>query len=278
MLNCGSSLSPIMSIVYWSKTKNRKGFVKRALEIFASEIDNAQTFLVKPNLVSSEPYPTTTHPEALAAVLEFLWGKDVVVADAPAVDAGNSKKIIGNSTLKEICDSYGIPFVNLYETKTEKSVSPRGYRFRIFTLPLEKDMVISLPVLKPHNQCQMTGALKNQFGYLPRRERVLMHLGIKDIHKGIAELNVAAKPHLFIIDAVQTLVSAQEVRHGGRIGELGYMLAGIDPVSLDCFGLELLQEVKPKLGRKSPQEIPYLKYSLDYQVGSREFKAQEITL
>jgi len=200
-----------------------------------------------------------------------------VVADAPAVDAGSSKKIVENSALKGVCDSYGIPFTNLYGTKTKKFASPRGYRFHMFTLPLEKDLVICLPVLKTHNQCHMTGALKNQFGYLPRRERILMHLGIKNIHKGIAELNVAASPHLFIVDAVQTFTSAQEARHGGRRKDLGYMLAGTDPVSLDCFGLELLEGIEPKLGGKSPEDIPHLKYSLDYRVGSKEFKAEEIT-
>ena len=272
LLECKSR----MSIVYWSKTDKRKGFVRRAWEIFEFELDRAQTFLVKPNLVSSEPYPTTTHPEILDAVLELLSGRNVVVADAPAVDAGSSRNIVQNSALKEVCDSYRVPFINLYETKAKKFASPRGYGFRMFTLPLEKDFVISLPVLKTHNQCQMTGALKNQFGYLPRRERILMHLRVMNIHKGIAELNVAAKPQLFIIDAVQTFMSAQEVRHGGRRSELGYMLAGTDPVALDCFGLELLQKLEPKLSGKSPEEVPHLKYSLDYQVGSKEFKAQEI--
>jgi uncharacterized protein (DUF362 family) len=267
-----------MSIVYWSKTDDRKEFVRRILAIFGSEINQDQTFLIKPNLVSSEPYPTTTHPEVLDAALGFLSGKDVVVADAPAVDAGSSRKIVENSILKEVCDSYGVSFINLYGTQTRKFVSARGYRFHIFTLPFERDMVISLPVLKTHNQCQMTGALKNQFGYLPRRERILMHLPIKNIHKGIAELNVAAKPDLFIIDAVRTFTSAQEARHGGTISDLGYMLAGTDPVSLDCFGFELLQEVEPTLDGKSPDDILHLKYSVAYQVGSKEFTAEEIKL
>ena len=267
-----------MSIVYWSKTGNRKAFVRRVLEAFESEINSAQTFFVKPNLVSSEPYPTTTHPETLEALLKVLSGKDVVVGDAPAVDAGSSGKVVESSALRQVCDSCGVPFIDLYKAKARKFVSPRGYRFRMFTLPLERDVVISLPVLKTHNQCLMTGALKNQFGYLPRRERILMHLGIKDINKGIAELNVVAKPDLFIIDAVQSLISAQELRHGGGTRDVGYMLAGTDPVSLDCFGLQLLQEVEPRLRGKSPEDVAYIKYSLDYRIGSKEFKAEEITV
>lgn len=81
---------------------------------------------------------------------------------------------------------------------------------------------------------------------------------------------------MFIIDAVQTFTSAQEARHGGTIGDLGYMLAGIDPVALDCFGLQLLQQVEPKLSGKSPEDIPHLKYSVAYQVGSKECTAEEI--
>jgi len=265
-----------MSIVYWSRTNNRKGFARKVLSIFDSQVKWAKTFLVKPNLVSSEPYPTTTHPEMLDAVLESLSGRDVVVADGPALDAGSSRKIVERSALKEVCGSHGVPFINLYETRAKRLTSARGYRFGTFTLPLEKDIVISLPVLKVHNHCRMTGALKNQFGYLSRRDRILMHLRMKDIHKAIAELAVVAKPHLFIVDAVQTLIGAQEIRHGGRVRDLGYMLAGTDPVSLDCFGLQLLQEVEPSLQGKSPEDIPYLRYSLEYGVGSREFRAEEI--
>ncbi len=267
-----------MSTVYWSKTDNRKEFVEKVLKIFEPQIDEAQTFLIKPNLVSSEPYPTTTHPEVLDAVLDFLSGKDVVVADAPAVDAGSSKRIVRKSVLKEVCDSRGVPFINLYESKARKFISPRGYKFHMHTLPLEKNFVISLPVLKTHNQCQISGALKNQFGYLPRRERVFMHLGLKNIHQGIAELNALAKPDLFIIDAVKTLITAQEVRHGGKEKELGYMLAGIDPLALDFYGFELLQKVEPKLKGKSPEDILHLKYSLDYQVGSKDFETTEISV
>jgi uncharacterized protein (DUF362 family) len=133
-------------------------------------------------------------------------------------------------------------------------------------------------VLKTHNVCRMTGALKNQFGYLPRRERVAMHLGVKDIHRAIAELNVVAKPDLVIVDVVQSLCSAQELRHGGNPVDMGYMLAGSDPVALDCFGLRLLQEVEPRLESASPQEVPSIRYALQYGVGSAEFKAQEIVI
>jgi uncharacterized protein (DUF362 family) len=265
-----------MSTVYFRKTNNRRDFVIDALKLFEKELASANSFLIKPNIVSYEEYPTTTHPEVLDAALGFLPGRDVVVADGPAPDAGSSRRVLDNSPLRKICDNHNVPFLNLYTTKAKRFATQRRYRLKIFTLPLEKDFVISLPVLKTHNSCMLTGALKNQFGYLTKLPRVLMHVGLKDIHKGIAELNVITKPNLFIIDAVQTLVGAQELRHGGNPKDLGYMLAGTDPVSLDSFGLKLLQKIELQLGGESPEDIPYLKYAFQYGVGTLDFEEKEI--
>lgn len=120
-----------MSVVYHQKTARRKAFTLRILELFREEIEKVKSFLIKPNIVSSEPYPTTTHPEALEAVLKFLKGKDVVVADAPAVDAGSSRKIIANSPLKKVCDVHNVSLIDFYTTKVKKFVSQRGYKVRI---------------------------------------------------------------------------------------------------------------------------------------------------
>jgi len=44
-------------------------------------------------------------------------------------------------------------------------------------------------------------------------------------------VNSAVPTNLFIVDAVQTMVKAQEYRHGGCPAELGLMISGVDPVS-----------------------------------------------
>jgi len=267
-----------MTTVYHSETNNRSAFVAHVLRELAPRIEGAETVFVKVNLVSSEPCPTTTHPDTLAAVLDALGGKEVMVGDAPAIDALGIDRIVQNAALKEVCDARGVPFFNLYKTNPRKLKSPRGYRFTLYTLPMEQDLVISLPVLKSHNVCRMSGALKNQFGYLPRKERLLMHVGGKDIHKGIAEINVAAKPDIVIVDAVETLVCAQEQRHGGEPAYLGHMLAGTDPVAVDCLGLQILQQLEPRLSGAAPQDIPHLRYAIEYGVGSPDFDVREVEL
>lgn len=273
-----------MAVVFYSKNLNYEQFVKHIFNDFKEKLVVSNSFLIKPNIVSYESYPTTTHPEMLQAVilnLQALGKLDITVADAPAADAGSSYEIIQRHPLKEICDRLQVPLLNLYKTKTKKIVSSRFFPLRIFSLPTEKDFVINLPVLKEHSCCGLTGALKNLFGYLPRQERLAFHglsrLGKDILAKGIAEINVAAKPHLTIMDAKEILLGCQEQRHGGKVKKLGYLLASDDPVALDSFGLKLLQTIpKSKLLGVPLEGIGHLKYARDYKVGSFEYEEREI--
>jgi uncharacterized protein (DUF362 family) len=190
-----------MSAIYFAETCNRKDFVTKTIKIFKTQIDQASSIFIKPNIVSSETYPTTTHPQILDTLLDHLSEKEIIVGDGHAVDTGYTKNIIENSPLKEICSHHNIELVNLYNKKMKKWKSPRGYTIKVSTLPLECDYVISLPVLKAHKQCGLSGALKNQFGYLSKLDRILMHTKIKNIHKGIAEVNLGCPTNLFIVDA-----------------------------------------------------------------------------
>ena len=264
-----------MSIVYYSETCNRRDFVAGTLEIFGKQFQKANRIFVKPNIVSSEPYPTTTHPEVLDAILSLLSNREVIVGDGPAVDAGRSDRILQNTTLREICENHSVSLLNLYSESMKSVKSKRGYRVKVSAIPLSCDYVISLPVLKVHNSCGLSGALKNQFGYLNRLDGILMHMKAKSIQKGIAEVNTAVPTNLFIMDAVQTMVRAQECRHGGCPADLGIMIAGADPVSLDCFGLDLLQRIEPDMTTKKAN-MRYIDYSSDYGVGNKDYEIHRI--
>jgi uncharacterized protein (DUF362 family) len=265
-----------MSTIYFSESLDRRNFTAKILKVFKNSWEKAEKIFIKPNIVSYEPYPTTTHPEVLETVLTQLSNREVIVGDAPAIDAGRSNKIIQKSLLKLVCDHYCVKLVNLYSEKMETVKSPRGYKIKISILPLTCDFIISLPVLKTHNMFGLSNALKNQFGYLSKRDRLLMHSKIKDINKGIAEVNVAIPTNLFIIDAIETMINAQECRHGGCPTKLGFMIAGTDAVALDCFGLQLLQKAEPKIEDKKQKSLPYIEYAESYGVGTKNYETRQI--
>ncbi len=271
-----SSWVKSLSTVYFSKDCTREHFVDQILGVFKVHLQKMQKIFIKPNIVSYEPYPTTTHPIILEAILKQLSDHEVVVGDGPAIDAGKSNRILQKSPLKEICDSYGVSLVNLYSTKMKTVTSPRGYRVRVSTLPLSFDFVISLPVLKVHGMVGLSGALKNQFGYLSRQDRLLMHCKVKNINKGIAEVNAAVPTNLFIVDGVETMIKAQECRHGGCPAPLNALMAGTDPVSLDVFGLQLLEQVEPKFKERKSEAWRYIEYAASYGVGVKDFEVKNI--
>jgi uncharacterized protein (DUF362 family) len=153
--------------------------------------------------------------------------------------------------------------------------SPRGYKTRVSALPLSCDYVISIPVLKVHFMVGISGALKNQFGYLSRRDRLLMHCKIKSLTKGIAETNTAIHTNLFIVDALETMTDAQECRHGGCPAKLNTMIAGTDPVALDMYGLQLLSKLEPKLKQEKNQALKYIEYSASIGVGNQQYDLKE---
>jgi uncharacterized protein (DUF362 family) len=136
--------------------------------------------------------------------------------------------------------------------------------------------VISIPVLKVHGMVGLSGALKNQFGYLSRQDRLLMHCKVKNINMGIAEVNAVISTNLFIVDALETMIRAQECRHGGCPATLNTMIAGTDPVSLDVFGLQILKRLEPKFEDKKNQALRYIEYAESYGVGMKDFEVKRL--
>ena len=93
-----------MSIVYLARGEDREAFIRAVFQRF--EVEKRVTgkqILVKPNMVSHETYPTTTHPATLTACIRLLlpFAAKIVVADGPAWDAGDSKAIIERHPMKQ---------------------------------------------------------------------------------------------------------------------------------------------------------------------------------
>lgn len=242
--------NPSSSSCLIEETENRAAFVRRVFTTFqVPRLVAVRRVLVKPNIVSHEPYPTTTHPQMLEAVLEELQGLagQVAVADGPAPDAGPPQDILRSHPLSQVCKRCGVPLLNIFSHPFASHTTPAGFALEVSTLPTSHDYVISLPVLKEHQITQMTGALKNQFGLLSAQERRRLHRGEKDIHRGIVEVTRIAPPHLIIMDCIETLVGGNERRWGGRLARCGFLLAGTDPVALDTQGHRILCRVAPRL-------------------------------
>ena len=262
--------------IYIKKTDNRKDFALKILNKYSNEFSTKHVF-IKPNIVSYENYPTTTHPDLLKIVIEYLQKKNctITVGDGPAPTSGRSDKILEKHLLTKVCSELGVELLSLHKQGFTK-IKTDYCSLKISSIYLQSEYVISLPVLKGHQWTDLTGALKNQFGFFPNRERILLHSPLKNLHQAIAAINKVKKPDLFIMDAIETYKNANEKRQGGIQTKLGYMLAGTDPVALDCLGLRLLQKVNSELQKKTPLDILHIRYADELGVGTINFKEIEL--
>jgi hypothetical protein len=65
--------------------------------------------------------------------------------------------------------------------------------------------------------------------------------------------------NLYIHDAVETLLVAEKVRHGGKNAFLGYMLAGTDAVAFDSTGFDPLQRRDRSITHKKVKDVAHHK-------------------
>ena len=268
-------MSSDKSIIYFTENPDRKRFITSLISKFRNNIKGK--VLLKVNLVSHNPYPTTTHPEMIEAVYDQIKSNasEIVCGDGHGIDVSTSK--IENHPIIEKCKELGISFVNFYDHNFKKLKTSRGFTLKVSEIPFQHNFIISLPILKDHFSVKLTNALKDKFGYLARGERSKMHSKIKNINKGIAELNTIFKSNLILCDALKVMVKAQEFRHGGIEKNLGYLFAGTDPIALDCYGYRLLRPISIRLKNiDDPLQIKYIKYALDYRVGSKDYNLKEI--
>lgn len=258
-----------MSTVYIRRdTDDRAGFAQAFLELpeVAARLERATSVLVKPNVVSAEAPPETTHPDVLRATLRRLsdLGKRFTVGDGPPPFIFNRGKtprsVVRSQPLQEVCAEHGLELLNLHDHGFDQVATPSGFRLPVSRVAREHDLLLSLPVAKAHNICQLTGALKNQFGLLPNGRRILYHApGVfQDLHRVIAEVNQLFPDAVYLVDAVCSYRRAQMRILGGVPCHPRTMLGGLDPVALDSAVLDVLRQFEPKLSSVSPGQVKHV--------------------
>src|SRR5947209_20603790 len=80
----------------------------------------------------------------------------------------------------------GVRVLNRSKDDLVEMPAPRLEGFAMSRTWLEADCFVTLPVLKTHATTVFAGALKNQWGCIPRYDRILLH---KYLHELICAVN-----------------------------------------------------------------------------------------
>ena len=195
--------------------------------------------ILKPNICTGNDHTdcANTKVQVIEALVDEILrdNKDIeiriVESDSMSKYADKAFERYGYKDYVEKKSSQGvdISLTNLSKSKlTEYSFE--GAYFKNPELPVSLSnagTIVSVALAKTHSLTMITGALKNLFGFLPRKDQAFYH---PNIHEVILDLNNIFRSSLCLIDGRTGL----EGVISGKPKSLGCIILGRNPVSVDA--------------------------------------------
>ena len=221
--------------------------------------------LIKPNIctISDDTGYSVTRVEVVKALVELLLQTDedisikIVESDSQSKFAEEAFEKFG---YKQLCDDmkgsgFDVRTVDLSKDPLMELQFVGNY-FENPKLPetvLNAGYFISVAIPKTHYLSFVTGALKNLFGILPRKDQAYYHSKIDEV---IVDLARIIRPNLCIIDAR----TGVEGWNGPKTRRLDAYIVGHGIVSVDATMARIMGF--------EPEQIRHIMDSSDYNLGA----------
>lgn len=197
------------------------------------------TVVVKPNLCTErveQIHTANTSLGVIRAVCQVLLERTRRITLVESNGARYpAEAAFENTGVYALADELGVQVLNLSKDKLVDIPDARMAGFGMSQTWLEADAFITLPVLKTHATTVFTGALKNQWGCIPRYDRILLH---KYLHELIGDVNKLRPVTLAVMDGLVGMQGRGPIN--GFPIDLNVLLASRDPVALDATGMRLI--------------------------------------
>ncbi len=256
---------------------DRKAMVKAALAALGGMgafVGKGQKVVLKPNLSFANPmaWATTTHPDTILAVAQACFdagAKEVRVVDNPLADAEKCLERNGSGAMLKTMPELTLRMLADHDEFREVAI-PNGVTLKsteVAKAILDADVFINLPQAKHHYAAGVSFGLKNAMGAVWSRKPLhFMH----ELQQAIADLNLAVRPHLTLLDAVAVLTSSGP-KGPGDVATPGKLLAGRGVASVDALGL-----TATKFGGKQLQPADARHIVAAARAGLGEFDVQKL--
>jgi uncharacterized protein (DUF362 family) len=234
------------------RAEDRPDGIRRALALLGPVGLGGKHVVLKPNLNSADPFPGSTHPDTLAAVVDWLGrggASRVTVADRSGM--GVTREVMEAGGVFAQGRRLGYRAVPLDELDAREWVARPlpGSDWRqgvLFPRLLEEaEAIVSTCCLKTHRfGGQFTLSLKNSVGmvakYGPDGYNYMTELHRSAAQRRmIAELNQLYRPAAILLDGLLAFVRGGP-ETGARVAP-GVIIAGTDRVAVDAVGVAVLR-------------------------------------
>ena len=178
-----------------------------------------------------------TSPWVIEGVIQTIqeWVGPIYLVESDQV-LEDIDKAFRKCRLQELCDRYGVHWINMSYADSVRVPVPDGVIFQAIELPkiLQETQVITVPVMKTHAKTKITCAIKNQWGCISKL-RHNYHLVLSD---ALADINSVIRPAFAVCDATIALEGNGPKSGNPRI--VNRVLASADIVALDTIVAKLI--------------------------------------
>jgi uncharacterized protein (DUF362 family) len=241
------------SPVYLIRTTNRDEGIRRGLAALGLPPTRGKRVAIKPNFNSADPFPASTHPDTLGALVRHFQAagaSEISVADRSGM--GNTRTVMERKGVFAQAKQLGFQAVVLDETSMEGWAEERlagGHWSRGVLFPRlfqEADLPVQTCCLKTHRYGgHFTLSLKNSVGmvakYSPRDGYNYMgelH-GSSHQRRMIAEINQLYRPAMIVMDGLEAFTDGGP--ENGTLVNPEVMVLGTDRVAVDAVGVAILR-------------------------------------
>lgn len=214
--------------------------VERAMEAagWREVIPSGADVALKPNLGWDLLLPgAVTSPlvvEAVVRVIRPHAGRIFMVeADQVLVNCETSFR---QTHMDRICTKYGLEWVNLSRSPFRRVAVSEPLHVPALDLPeiLTRTVLVTIPVMKTHGKTVLSGAIKNQWGCLPK----FRHNYHPVVNEVLRDLSTVLRPAFSVLDA--TVALEGNGPKSGRPKICNLVLAGRDPVAVDTVSARIM--------------------------------------
>lgn len=248
--------------------------VKRTLGLFPPpEWDRSKKVYVKVNgICESRPEEGyDTHPQVAVSIADWFRSRGFTVM----IGENGGRRLLARTGVTELADKYGIPVHDPLSDLVERAI-PGGMLLKktLISRTVLDSHVVSVPKFKTHLEAVMSLSLKNLKGCIGGRlagnaedERIRFHrIGMSEC---IADMNMAIRPKLAVVDAIRAMEGIGPGRAMSSIRRLGLVIIGYDPVAVDATCC--------RLAGVDPREVKHVILAARHGLGTTKHGEIEVT-
>ncbi len=278
---------PAGAAVAVARNPDRRAAIATALRLVDPPSFEGRDVLLKGSFNSPDPYPASTHPDALRAIVGWLREKEcgrVTLVERSGM--GRTRDVWSKLGMTEIARELGIELLaleDLPEGEWRQEALPGSHWKNGVEVPLflKDACIVQTCNLKTHRFGGVFSAsLKNSVGLLAKQSTILPDRWnyMEELHSSpdqqsmIAEINQLYRPVVVVMDAAEVFCSGGP-EEGERAAPAA-ALAAADRVALDAAGVVLLRlngaGATLREGRVFDQ--PQIKRAVELELGVKSAK------